>query len=123
MMPIHANVEAKSNTVTYIGRASGITRKRQEGEFRSGPPLPLLDQSVSGFSGSTFDVELSDQREEDLKAFRLIFPALTDVDIQIDALPPFDRERAQSWWENGGKDKTTGPDTEKQAAATEVSDM
>lgn len=102
-MPIHAEVIAKANTITYIGNARGVTRERGEGEFRAGPLIPLIDQAVTGFSRSTFDVVLSDRREEDLKTYRLLFPALTTADIQFDILPPFDRARAQAWWDSNGE--------------------
>lgn len=100
-MPIHEDLEVKANSVTYVSRVRGVTRKREEGEFRSGSLIPLLDQGVSGFAHSTFDVEVSDQQEEDLKAFRSNFPALTGSDIQVEILPPFDRQRAQNWWDHG----------------------
>ncbi len=108
-MPIHEDIEAKPNTVTYVGRVRGVTRKRKEGEFRSGALIPLLDQGVSGFAHSTFDVEVSDQRNEDLDLFQTNFPALTNVDIQVDVLPPFNRQRAQTWWDTDRRDDgTTG---------------
>lgn len=119
MMPIHANFEAKPNTVTYLGRARGVTRARGEGEFRAGSLIPLIDQAVTGFSKSTFDVVLSNQYEEDLKAFRTIFPALSDSTIRIDILPPFDRVRAQTWWETDGKsDKAEEMAAEQNANST-----
>jgi hypothetical protein len=105
-MPIHTDIDVKPNTVTYVGRATGVTRKRQKGEFRSGPMIPLIDQGVAGFTMSTFDVELSDQRDDDLKTFGILFPALVNADIGIDILPPFDRQRATNWWENDGKEDT-----------------
>jgi hypothetical protein len=113
MMPIHADIQAKPNTVTYLGRARGVTRARQDGEFRAGPLIPLVDQAVTGFAKSTFDVELSDHMEEDLNAFRTIFPALSDADIQVALLPPFDRARAQAWWESDGKSDKVNKDTAK----------
>jgi hypothetical protein len=115
-MPIHEDLEVAANTVTYVGRVRGVTRKREEGEFRSGPLLPLLDQGVSGFAHSTFDVKVSDKQNEDLKAFRNNFPALKSADIQVDILPPFDRQRARNWWEHGSdedKAATTQESPEK----------
>jgi hypothetical protein len=113
-MPIHADVEAKADTITYLGSAHGVTRERGEGEFRAGPMIPLIDQAVTGFSRSTFDVELSDNREEDLKAYRLLFPALSTADIQFNILPPFDRPRAQVWWETDGNSEKGVVDVQPQ---------
>jgi hypothetical protein len=123
MMPIHADIQAKPNTVTYLGRARGVTRARQDGEFRAGPLIPLVDQAVTGFAKSTFDVELSNHMEEDLKAYRMIFPALSDADIQVDTLPPFDRARAQAWWEGDGKSDKVNMETATKSAEKTSSEL
>jgi len=107
-LPIHADIEVSANTVTYLGRVSGVMRERQEGEFRAGPVIPLVDQAVTGFSGSTFDVVISDEREEDLKSYRMLFPALANADIGIAIAPPFNRERAHAWWDSNGQSDTVG---------------
>ncbi|TLS75692.1 hypothetical protein FE236_09020 [Mariprofundus erugo] len=106
MMPIHGDIEVKANSVTYIGRASGVMRERHGNEFRAGPVIPLVDQSVTGFASGTFDVTISDQSQEDISAYQDIFPALRKADIEVHVLPPFDRERAQRWWDSNGKDET-----------------
>lgn len=101
-LPIHADIEVKAGSVTYIGRVSGVMRERHGDEFRAGPLIPLVDQSVTGYSLSTFDVTISDQQEEDLKSYRELFPVLESADIAIEIMPPFDRARAQTWWESNG---------------------
>lgn len=101
-LPVHADIEVKPGTITYIGRVSGVMRERQGDEFRAGPVIPLVDQSVTGFSQSTFDVVISNQQEEDLKSYRDLFPVLKSADIAIEIMPPFDRSRAQVWWESNG---------------------
>ena len=106
MMPVHGDIEVKGGSVTYIGRASGIMRERQGDEFRAGPVIPLVDQNVTGFAGSTFDITISDQSQKDIAAYQDIFPALKEANIEINILPPFDHERAQLWWDsNGNKEK------------------
>jgi hypothetical protein len=119
-MPIHENIEVRRNNVAYVGRVRGVTRKRQEGEFRSGSLIPLLDQGVSGFAHSTFDVEVSDQRNADLKAFQTYFPALTNADIHIDILPPFNRQRAQMYWDSEGKEDGSSAAQNVSAGASEM---
>ncbi|HKI62593.1 MAG TPA: hypothetical protein VKA31_09895 [Mariprofundaceae bacterium] len=107
-MPVHGEIEVKANEISYLGRAEGVLRERHGDEFRAGPVIPLIDQGVAGFSGGTFDVSISDQQQEDLEAYRQLFPALRNQRIEVSILPPFDRERAQIWWDsNGNKDKPT----------------
>lgn len=105
-MPVHGEFTVEADKVTYLGRASGVMRERHGDEFRAGPLIPLVDQAVSGFASSTFDVTVSDEQQEDLLSYKQLFPALRHQDIAIKVLPPFDRERAQIWWDsNGSKDK------------------
>ena len=66
--------------------------------------MPLIDQSVTGISGGTFDVTIRDGSEADLPTFTTRFPVLNNRSIQKSILSPWDREKAQAWWENGGKE-------------------
>jgi len=119
MMPVHSDIQVKANSVTYIGRASGVMRERQDGEFRAGPVIPLVDQNVTGFAGSTFDVTISDESKEDLASCQGIFPALKSTNIEVKVLPPFNRDRAQLWWDsNGKKDGAEGEQAKSDAAVT-----
>jgi len=107
-MPVHGDFIVEADKVTYLGRAVGVLRERQGEEFRAGPIVPLVDQAVAGFSGGTFDVTISDQQQEDLSSYKQQFPALRNQHIAIEVLSPFDRERAQLWWDsNGSEDKKT----------------
>jgi hypothetical protein len=78
--PINASFSL-TNGITYLGHVLMINRKRKEGETRSGPVVPLLDQSESGFAGGTFDITVSDQSETDLPDFIRAYPALRDLNI------------------------------------------
>ncbi len=118
MMPVHGEIEVKANRVTYIGRASGVMRKREGSEFRAGPVIPLIDQNVTGFAASTFDVTTSDQSKSDLSAYQGIFPALKTANIEVNALPPFDRKRAQRWWDSNGRKDRSDATQAKVAADT-----
>ena len=97
--PLHADIEVNSPGVFYLGHVSGIVRKRNEGEFRAGPPIPILDQAVVGAADGTFDVEITDDFNKDEAIFRETFPSLAGITIQKAILPPFDRAKAQQWWE------------------------
>jgi hypothetical protein len=97
--PLHADVKAPASGVYYLGHVAATVRERRETEFRAGPPIPLIDQAIAGFSGGSFDVEISDRLEADLPEFIAKFPALRTATIQKALLGPFDRDRAQKFWE------------------------
>jgi len=97
--PLHADVKSPLSGVYYLGHVSATIRERKGGEFRAGPTIPLMQQSAHGFSGGTFDVEVSDRLEADLPELLAKFPALRSANIQKALLAPFDRARAQKFWE------------------------
>ncbi|MCP3671785.1 MAG: hypothetical protein GY814_15405 [Gammaproteobacteria bacterium] len=113
MLPVHANINVAPNTITYVGRVSGVMRKREGGELRAGPVIPLIDQAVTGFAQSTFDVAVRDKSGEDLQSYRSIFPSLSKVKISTSILPPFDIKRAYAWWKSNGGSESTDEDTSK----------
>jgi hypothetical protein len=97
--PLHLPLEVKDDGVYYLGHVSAVARERQGNEFRAGAPIPLIDQAVIGASGGTFDIDIIDAQASDEALFRQRFPALKDAPIRKAMLPPFDRARAQKWWE------------------------
>lgn len=54
------------NKIVYLGRMEAINRDRIGNEKQSGSTIPLIPQSVSGFSRGTFDLKCIDMFEEDL---------------------------------------------------------
>lgn len=97
--PLHAKLKSNEQGVFYIGHVDATVRERKDTEFKAGPTVPLIDQAVAGASGGTFDIEISDQWDKDEPKFQTKFPALSAVTVQKDILPPFDRAKAQQWWE------------------------
>lgn len=98
--PIHENLTANGKGIYYLGHVDATVREREEEEFKAGPSIPLIDQAVVGGSTGTFDIEISDRWQADEEEFRSRFPALADVEVQKAILPPFDRDRAQQWWQD-----------------------
>ena len=98
-VPLVANLKVKPNSVTYIGRVTAKLRKRAGSEFRAGPLIPLLDQSIAGMSGGTWDIAIDNLADQDIGLFRAAYPVLNSVTIDTAALPPFDRAAAQRWWD------------------------
>jgi hypothetical protein len=78
------------NTVTYLGRLEATVRERtSEREYRAGPPVPIIDQAVTGFAEGTFDVRIADGYAEDLAAFHARYPALAAHAVRKALLPPW----------------------------------
>ena len=80
--------------VYYLVHVTATVRERQGSEFRPGPMIPLLKQAIAGFSGGTFDVEISDRWDADQAEFRAKFPAFQTTKVQNAILAPFDRIKA-----------------------------
>lgn len=103
--PLHADIDVAAPGVYYLGHVEAIVRERVGNEFTAGPPMfiPLLGQALTqsavGATTGTFDVAFSDRFGEDEPLFRDRFPALKNASITKSLLPPFDRARAQKWWE------------------------
>ncbi len=99
-MPLHCEFEAKKGQVSDLGKVIAKIRERQGYEFRAGPVTPLIDQAVTGFSGGTFDIQVVASNDTDTRWMKSLFPALRTVDVVPATLPPFDRQKAQKWWED-----------------------
>ncbi|MEO6688239.1 MAG: hypothetical protein ABIS07_01290, partial [Dokdonella sp.] len=95
LVPLFMDFMVPAHAVTYVGHVKARLRPRQEGEFRAGPMIPLIDQAATGMSTGTFDVVVSDSSVEDISRFRTMFPALGDTPVANAPLPAFDRPRVQ----------------------------
>lgn len=98
LLPLVTEFEVPANSVAYMGRIEARTRDRKENEFRAGPVLPLLDQAMTGWSGSTWDVAIRDSYESDMGRFKTAFPALRSASVKKNVVS-FDRAVAQAWWD------------------------
>jgi len=98
-VPIQAKLTPSAPGVFYLGHIEATVRERKKNEFRAGPLMPAQDQSVTGASGGTFEVEITDQWETDSVKFQTKFPALTGINTTKDVLPSFNRAQIQQWWD------------------------
>lgn len=80
--PINAEFNLENNVIAYLGYIEMINRKRKGGEMWSGNLIPLLDQAVTGFSGGTFDITVSDNYLEDIKLFKEHYPLINNYEIK-----------------------------------------
>jgi hypothetical protein len=99
-LPLNAELPAAEPGVYYLGHVEASVRERRDNEFRAGAVIPLLDQSLTGASGGTWDVTTSDRWDSDEALFRQRFPALGTTAVRKAVLLPFDRARAQREWDN-----------------------
>lgn len=107
-VPLLADFNVQPGSINYLGRVSATLRSRKPGEFRAGPLLPLIDQSVAAMSTSTWDVTIENRADVDVPLYQKTFKALTSASIATAPLPPFDRAAAQRWWDHNSaqeKDK------------------
>ena len=78
------------NGIAYIGNIDAKIVKRKEGEPRAGILIPLIDQSVTGFSTGTFVVDITDNFDEDIKLILQKYPYLKDQEITKMILPDWE---------------------------------
>jgi hypothetical protein len=104
-IPLMTDFTVQPNSIVYLGRISATLRSRKSGEFRAGPLLPLIDQSVSGLSTSTWDVTIENRADIDVPLYQKTFKALAAASIATSPLPPFDRVAVQRWWDSSSADK------------------
>jgi hypothetical protein len=98
-IPLHCEVEIAAGKVIDLGKVTAVVRERTGNEFRAGPITPLIDQAIAGFSGGTFDVQISPHSGADAQRLKSLFPALRGATIVAQTMPPFNRDKAQKWWE------------------------
>jgi len=88
------------NEIVYIGNINASIIPREEGQPRAGSVIPLIDQSVTGFSSGTFVVEISDNYDEDIELITKKFPYLAGKNVTKMILPeweyPEDDNNAES---------------------------
>ena len=94
MVPVNATFRVPAGKVVYLGRIEAVRRERNGDEPRAGPVIPLIDQSVTWFSGGTFDVKLFDGYDHDLPLMKAEYPALQSVAVEKAFLTPKPPEAA-----------------------------
>lgn len=100
ILPLHSRITINRPGIYYLGRVDGVIRPRKgDTEFKAGPSIPLIAQAVAGFSDGTWNVHIYNDAAQDLPLYRERFPVLAHAHIQLHILRPFNRARAQKWWE------------------------
>jgi hypothetical protein len=91
-IPLYIKIDIKPNSLSYLGRLDVVLReKKNDSEKRAGSVIPLIDQSVPGFSTGTFDVVVEDKFNEDMQSFIKEYPGLQKVKVEKSILPQWIR--------------------------------
>ena len=91
-IPLNAEIEIKPNSVVYLGHIDDVIRERKnDSEERAGALMPLIDQSLSGFSSGTFDLVIKDQYVDDLQDYIAEYPAINKVKVEKAIMPQWVR--------------------------------
>lgn len=97
-LPLSYELEVEPGRAEYLGHIDATVVERKEGELRAGPPIPLIDQAVSGFSTGTWEVALTDASQTDITEFKAVFPSLSGLPIGNRVLPPWDKAKEDARW-------------------------
>jgi hypothetical protein len=88
--PVFTRFELAPGTIVYLGRIVATIRERtSDHQLRAGPLIPLIDQAVTGLSGGTFEIQISDDYDNDFIAFKETYPGLVGATIERAVLPPW----------------------------------
>jgi hypothetical protein len=69
--PVNATVQVTGGKVTYLGRIEAvIVPKTSDAQPAAGSVIPLIDQSVAGFSNGTWQLKVTDGFDEDVAALK-----------------------------------------------------
>ena len=89
-LPFKQEIVFPENEIVYIGNINASIIPREKGQPRAGSVIPLIDQSVTGFSSGTFVVEISDNYDEDIELITKKFPYLAGKNITKMILPEWE---------------------------------
>jgi len=91
-VPIYSSFSIEPQKIIYLGHIDAIIKKRTDSELlRAGPLLPLIDQAVTGASGGTFVLTITDLYENDIKLFQQEYPYLAKHQVENCTLPQWNQ--------------------------------
>jgi len=89
-IPIYSSFSIQPKKIIYLGHIEANIKERTgDKELRAGSVIPLIDQAVTGASGGTFVVKISDLFESDIELFKEKYPFLSQHQIDNLTLPPW----------------------------------
>ena len=87
-VPLYSSFSIEPQKIIYLGHIEATIIERTDDELlRAGPVIPLIDQAVTGASGGTFVVKISDLYEKDIELFQQKYPYLAQHKVDNLTLP------------------------------------
>lgn len=87
-VPVYSSFSIEPYKIIYLGHIEATIKERTDDKMlRAGPVIPLIDQAVTGASGGTFVVTITDLFEDDIKLFQQKFPYLAQHKVDNCTLP------------------------------------
>ena len=82
-VPVYRSFSIEPHKIIYLGHIEATIKERiDEESLRAGPVIPLIDQAVTGASGGTFIVTITDLYENDIKLFQQKYPYLAQHHVE-----------------------------------------
>lgn len=80
---LNKTVTLEAKEMAYLGGLDIVIREKLGvgEEPPAGPPIPLIDQAVAGFSTGTYDLKILDKYDTDVAIFRENFPFIGETPI------------------------------------------
>jgi len=86
-LPLEDELDIPANSIVYVGNIHAIIKDNENDLPSAGSDFPLIDQSVCGFSSGTFEVDITDNFDDDLAEFAKNYPFLKDKKVIKSILP------------------------------------
>jgi hypothetical protein len=87
-VPVYSSFSIAHNKIIYLGHLEANIKERTDNkELRAGSVIPLIDQAVTGASGGTFVVTITDLFEDDIKLFQKEYPYFKQYQVDNLTLP------------------------------------
>lgn len=81
--PLYKKIFVGEAEIIYLGRVSiKNTERTSEQQIRSGAPIPVIIQRLTGLYNGTFTSSISDNYKEDIELFINKFPILAEKNIK-----------------------------------------
>jgi hypothetical protein len=88
LVPLYSSFSIEPQKIIYLGHIEATIIERTNDELlRAGPVMPFIDQAVTGASGGTFVVKITDLYEKDIALFQQKYPYLAQHQVDNLTLP------------------------------------
>jgi hypothetical protein len=91
-VPLYSSFFIEPQKIIYLGHIEATIVERTDDKLlRAGPVIPLIDQAVTGASGGTFVITVTDLYENDIKLFQQKYHYLAQYQVENRTLPQWNQ--------------------------------